>query len=74
MDAVTYPDEAVKAELAAWIFAKADVSRHKEAGQALGVAAIPVAVALAPDGRVLGRIEGFVEPAEFARRLRELRR
>jgi len=73
MDAETYPHEAVKAELARWEFDRVDIEGERVAAEALRVSAVPIAVALAPDGRVLGRIEGFVEAAKFAARLSEIR-
>lgn len=73
MDTETYPDAAVKAELANWVFVRVDLAAARADAKALGVAAVPTAVAVTPEGRVLGRIEGFVESGEMARRLGRLR-
>ncbi len=73
MDTVTYPHPDVRAELEHWIEGKVDISRMPEAARALEVAAVPVAVALAPDGSVLSRRLDFVEPPEFLEWLRSVR-
>lgn len=73
MDTETYPDASVKAELANWAFVRVDLATARADAKALGVAAVPVAMALTPEGRVLGRLEGFVEATEFARRLSKMR-
>ena len=73
MDAETYPNEEVRAELARWEFDRVDIESERSAAKALRVSGVPVAVALAADGRVLRRIEGFVEAAKFAALLSEAR-
>jgi len=73
MDTVTYPDAAVKSELAGWVFGRVDISEHPGVARSLGVAGVPTAVALTSEGRVLGRIEGFVPGPDFARRIGALR-
>jgi starvation-inducible outer membrane lipoprotein len=50
-----------------------DVTRQSSLAELLDVPAVPTAVALEGDGRILGRVSGFMEPAEFAHWLRELR-
>lgn len=72
MDTVTYPDEQVEQELESWTFERLDATEHRRAASELGVRAVPVAVAL-EGGRVLGRLENFVEPDVFAEWLREMR-
>ena len=69
MDAVTYPDPRVRAELSRWVRRRVDVADDPGAAAAFDVVAIPTAVLLTPDGRVLDRVIGFVPPADFLRRL-----
>ena len=69
MDAVTYPEAGVKSELANWVVRREDISTARDLARQLGVGGVPVAIAIAPDGRVKARIEGFVAPKEFAARL-----
>ena len=73
MDAVTHPDPAVRATLEAWIERRIDVSASAEAARACRVPAVPAAIALDWEGRILGRCEGFVEPKAFAAWLRDKR-
>jgi thioredoxin-like negative regulator of GroEL len=64
MDTVTYPHAVVRQEIDRhWIDARVDVTEEREAAALFGVAAIPVAIAATADGVVLGRVEGFAEPA-----------
>jgi thioredoxin-like negative regulator of GroEL len=72
MDTVTYPDEMVKDELEFWVFERFDASKHRAAARELGIRAVPVAVALG-EGRILGRMENFVEAAPFRDWLRGVR-
>src|SRR5262249_1596128 len=73
MDAETYLDSNVKAELRRWMLLRVDVSEHREVAELFEVTGIPVAVAVTTDGEELGHIENFVEPAVFRKRLEELR-
>ena len=73
MDAVTYPHPAVTNELEHWVERKVDVSQIPDVARAFDVPAVPVAVAVAPDGTILDRRVGFVEPEEFAEWLRSVR-
>lgn len=72
MDTVTYPHPTVAAILKDWIFTRCDASVLQEDAKRLAVSAVPVAIVVAPDGTILGRRGGFVEPQEFARWLRSL--
>jgi thioredoxin-related protein len=74
MDTVTYPAAGVKEELEHWVMGKVDVSVHPGMARLFGVLAIPEAVAVDRDGRILGRIPDFVEPAAFTTGLRKLRK
>ena len=69
MDAVTYPHEDVKAELSSWLERRVDITEERELAEAFEVAAIPTAVLLDTDGRILDRVVGFVEPDDFRKRL-----
>jgi thiol:disulfide interchange protein len=73
MDTVTYRNDQVKQELAHWAVLKVDIAEHREVAELFEVVGIPVAVALTTDGNELGRIENFVEPAEFRARLAQFR-
>ncbi len=73
MDSVTYPDTSVKEELSRWVLIRVDVAEHSEVAELFDVSGIPVAVAVKGSGEELGRIESFVEPAAFRKRLEALR-
>jgi thioredoxin-like negative regulator of GroEL len=73
MDTVTYPNDQVKQEQSNWLLLKVDVEERREVAELFEVAGIPVAIAVTTDGKELGRIENFVEPAEFRARLGQLR-
>ena len=73
MDAVTYPHPDVTSELERWVEHKVDVSRIPDVARAFDVPAVPVAVAVLPDGTILDRRMGFVEPEEFAEWLQSVR-
>ena len=69
MDTVTYPDPDVRSELSSWVEHRIDVAEEPELAALFEVAAIPTALLLDPDGRVLDRVVGFVPPAGFKERL-----
>jgi hypothetical protein len=73
MDTVTYPNHQVKDELARWVFINVDIAERREVAELFEVTGIPAAVASTTDGTELGRIEDFVEPADFRARLERLR-
>lgn len=73
MRAVTYPDTAVTEETDRWHVAHLDVSDHERLTSALGVLAMPTAIAFSADGTELGRRRNFVEPAAFRAWLESLR-
>ena len=72
MDTVTYPDQDVQVELESWVFARFDASASPADAKALGVRAVPVAIALDGD-RVLGRLENFIEPEALCAWLHDMR-
>lgn len=72
MDTVTYPNDKVKQELSNWMLLKVDIEEHPEVAELFEVVGIPVAVAVTADGEEFGRVENFVEPAEFRARLGHL--
>lgn len=74
MDAVTYPHPDVRDELSRWIERRADIVAERELATAFGVSAVPTAVLLDHDGRVLDRVVGFVPPDAFRSRLSSARR
>lgn len=71
MDTVTYPDAGVQKQLARWVLVPIDIAEQEEIAKTFGVVAIPVAVALTGDGAEIDRVENFVEPQDFARKLAE---
>ena len=74
MDAVTYPHQDVRRELEKhWLTSQFDVSESKPVATLFGVSAIPVAIAVTHDGKVLGRVLGFVAPEAFEKDLETLR-
>ncbi len=73
MDAVTYPDPEVKKELLTWVEARVDVSLQKGVAELFSVAAIPVALAVTAEGRIVGRLTGFLEPESFKKEIATLR-
>ncbi len=73
MDAVTYPDPEVKKELLNWLEARVDVSLQKGVAELFFVAAIPVALAVTAEGRIVGRLTGFLEPESFKKEIATLR-
>jgi starvation-inducible outer membrane lipoprotein len=73
MDAVTYPDPEVKKELVNWLEARVDVSLQKGVAELFSVAAIPVALAVTAEGRIVGRLTGFLEPESFKKEVATLR-
>lgn len=73
MDTVTYPDVRVVEELTHWRVVRLDVSTDSAAAEALGVTAVPTAVAVNGEGRELGRLSNRIEAGEFSDRLRRMR-
>jgi len=73
MDAVTHPHPAVRAALGGWLEQRIDVSAEAELAGVFGIHGVPALLALDGDGRVLGRREGFVEPADLVRWLETMR-
>ena len=73
LDAETWPDPAVVAELRRFVFVKVDAKVHPEAANRHGVHVSPTVLVLAPDGTEWARRTGFVGPEELARTLAALR-
>ena len=71
MDAVTYPHADVRRELSTWLERRSDVVAEPEIASAFDVSAIPTAVLLDGEGRVLDRVVGFIQPEDFVARLSE---
>jgi hypothetical protein len=55
------------------VFVSVDISERREVAELMEVVGIPVAVAVSGDSDELGRIENFVEPGAFRKRLEALR-
>ena len=74
MDTVTYPNSEVARELEArWLSRSFDVTESRSVAALFGVVAIPTAIAVRGDGFLLGRVQGFVPPEEFQKKLAALR-
>ena len=73
MDAVTYPNPEVNKELERWLQVHVDVSLQKEVAEVFDVAAIPLALAITGEGKILGRLLGFMEPEPFKKEIAALR-
>lgn len=74
MDAVTYPDPAMQAELENWVFLHVNVDEHPDMQTYFGVRSIPVAVALDPTGQEVQRWQGFEPPGDLSAGLSGLRK
>lgn len=76
MEAETFPDPAVSAQLQRFVRLQADVTANRPEHQALlkrfGLFGPPGIIVLTPDGRELHRVVGFTPPADFARQLAAL--
>jgi len=74
MDAVTYPDPAVKAALGKWVEVRIDIAQRPDVARAFGVVGIPLAIVMDGAGQVFARIPGFKEPGVFVVALQEAQR
>ncbi len=63
----------MKKELLNWLEARVDVSLQKGVAELFFVAAIPVALAVTAEGRIVGRLTGFLEPESFKKEVATLR-
>lgn len=73
MERVTYPNREVQQALEQGYLRRVlDLEVDGDAAVALGVLGIPVAIVADAEGTELARIEGFIEPQDYARRLRAL--
>jgi hypothetical protein len=73
MERVTYPNPEVTRVLErSYLRTVLDLEVDSDAALALRVLGIPVAIVVDADGNELARIEGFVEPQDYARQLRAL--
>lgn len=73
MDAVTYPNQEVREELASWLEVHVDVSLQTEVARVFDVAAIPLTLAVTGQGEIVGRLLGFMEPEPFKKEIASLR-
>lgn len=74
MDTVTYPSKVVQSQLQThWLTIKIDVDQRTDIADTCNIHGIPAVVAISPDGNVLGKVLGFVEPTSFAAQLLQLR-
>ncbi len=73
MDAVTYPNPEVKKELESWLEVHVDVSLQTDVAELFDVSAIPLALAVTGEGKILGRLLGFMEPEPFKKEITSFR-
>jgi thioredoxin-related protein len=74
MDTVTYPHLDVQEELGEhWVVRKLDVTAYTQVAERFEVTAVPIAVLVTPEGKVLARLANFIEPAEFLQAVRDAR-
>jgi len=73
MDAVTYSNPQVQAELENWNLIKVDTGEHSEVALFFGIRGIPQTVLMTPGGEKNPAVPGFVEPAPFIKMLKEYR-
>lgn len=72
LDAVTFRDPAVVQLLRErFVAMKIDASQQAALAQALGVQSYPTLVFAAPDGKILGKHAGFVDPQRFMQQLQK---
>ena len=69
MDAVTYPNPDVVRELKNWLEIHVDVSLQTDVAELFDVAAIPLALAATGEGKIFGRLRGFMEPGPFEKEI-----
>ncbi|MCZ7605025.1 MAG: hypothetical protein M5U25_02925 [Planctomycetota bacterium] len=73
MERVTYPNPEVQQVLERFYLRKVlDLELDAQAAETLGVPGIPVAIVADAEGNELARIEGFIEPQDYARQLSDL--
>ncbi len=73
MERVTYPNPEVQQVLERSYLRKVlDLELDAESALAFGVLGIPVAIIADAEGHELDRIEGFIEPQDYARQLSDL--
>ena len=72
LDATTFRDPAVAKLLRErFVAIKVDAGQQAALAQALGVQSYPTLVFAAPDGKILGKHEGYVEPQRFVQQLQK---
>jgi thioredoxin-like negative regulator of GroEL len=73
LDATTFRDSTiVKTLTERFIPVKVDASRDPGLAQALGITSFPTLVFAAPNGRILGQQDGYIEAAGLSRQLDQL--
>jgi thioredoxin-like negative regulator of GroEL len=73
LDTTTFRDPAiVKALTERFIPVKIDATKDSELAQALGITSFPTLVFAAPNGKIVGQQDGYIEAADFSRELNRL--
>ncbi|MCS6852963.1 MAG: thioredoxin family protein [Gemmataceae bacterium] len=66
LDAITFRDPAVLSVVnQQYIPVKVDADAEPHLAQALRIQSYPTVILAAPDGRIIGTLEGYLEPAQF---------
>ncbi len=73
MDAVTYSNALVKAELENWNFVKVDGDKHPDVVGYFGVSGYPSSVFVSADGKTKEVIPGAIAPGPFIELLKSKR-
>jgi thioredoxin-like negative regulator of GroEL len=73
MEAQTFIDPIVVAELHNWIVVKVSVNDQPDLAKAFNVSAIPTVVLLQPNRKEIARAAGFMPPTDFVRFIKEHR-
>jgi thioredoxin-related protein len=73
LDASTFRDPAVvKALTERFVAVKVNASKDPELAKALGITSFPTLVFAAPNGKILGQQDGYVDAAHFSQQLERL--
>jgi thioredoxin-like negative regulator of GroEL len=73
LDTTTFRDPAiVKALTERFIPVKIDAGKDPELAQALGITSFPTLIFAAPNGKIVGQQDGYIEAANFGRELNRL--
>lgn len=70
LDAQTWPDPAVAQETERFVCVKLNVDENQQRADQFGVTAVPTIAVVSPQGRIIGRSTGYLDPRDMVRFLR----